>query len=324
MPSKGCTHAEEWRIPSTSDPDACLFVRRRGKPGSVPAVLVHGFFQPGSAILDVPGYSLQQALADAGLRVYLFDLRGYGRSSRPAFMEVPPQHSRPALGCMADAVADLADVVAFVRKQEDVACVDLIGYSWGTARSANFTLAAPGCVRRLALYAPVWRPAAGAAANVGDGKVPPNLDPRLGGCTVVLRGALRRGWDWEIGAADAAEYRDPAALACAESSLMDSDQGRGSSAEGFRAPMGPKVDALQVLRGGQLFDAPRLRHDLLLVRGAQDKLSSEGDAAALFESLGSPHKRLVTIDRGTHLLHLEHARWRLVDELAGFLAGDRV
>lgn len=320
MPTLAERPTEEWRITSSADPGARLFVRARGKPGPVPVVLVHGFFQPASAILDVPGHSLQQALAGAGLRVYLFDLRGYGRSTRPAFMDAPPQHSVPSLGCMADALADLGDVVAFVQQREGAACVDLVGYSWGTARSANFALRAPASVRRLALYAPVWRPATGAAADVGDGGQPPGLDPRLGGYTVVLPGDLRRGWDWEIGGADAAAFRDAEALALAEEALMASDSGGGRSAEGFRAPMGPKADALEVLRGGELFDARRLRHDILMVRGAQDKLSSATDAAALFEALGSPHKRLVAIGRGTHLLHLEHARWQLADELVAFLS----
>lgn len=312
--------AQEWLISSSADPDAKLFVRARGEPGALPVVLVHGFFQPASAILDVPGYSLQQALAQAGFRVYLFDLRGYGRSTRPAFMDAAPDASTPSLGCMADALADLGDVVSFVQQQEQAARVDLLGYSWGTARSASFVLRAPERIRRMALYAPVWQPASGAAAEAGDGGQPPKLNPRLGGYRVLRPGDLRRGWDWEIGDEDQVEFRDLDVLARAEDALMASDPRRHFAERGFRAPLGPHVDALAVQRGAALFDASRLRHDVVLLRGAQDRLSSERDASGLFAATGSSHKRLVTIGRGTHLLHLERNRWQLIDELVGFFS----
>jgi pimeloyl-ACP methyl ester carboxylesterase len=60
-------------------------------------------------------------------------------------------------------------------------------------------------------------------------------------------------------------------------------------------------------------------HETLLIRGAQDRLSSTSDAEALFAALGSAGKTMVTLEVGTHLLHLEHARYRLFNELAGFL-----
>lgn len=310
--------AQEWHIPSTSDPQASLFVRARGPQGgrSAPVVLVHGFFQPASAILDVPGHSLQQALAAAGLRVYLFDIRGYGLSSRPGFMSEPPEASRPWLGCMSDALADLHDVVAFVQRQEGAPQVDLLGYSWGTARSACFALGMPSLVRRIALYAPVWRPTTGAAGEASDPAHPGQLAPGLGGYGVFRPGDLQRSWDWEIGARDSALFRTSQVLQAAEDALIASDPDGPSTA--FRAPLGPMVDALAVSRGSALFDAARLRHEVLLVRGDHDRLSSDADAAGLFAAIGAARKRLVTVGWGTHLLHLEHAGVQLLDELTAF------
>lgn len=320
MAAQACTAAQEWSVPSSVDPAARLFVRARGTgamQGQPPVVLVHGFFQPASAILDVPGFSLQAALAEAGLRTYLFDFRGYGLSTRPAFMNGPAEASRPSLGCMDDALADLHDVVGFVHAREGVSQVDLLGYSWGTARSASFALARPGAVRRLALYAPVWRPSTGAAAQAHAPGNPGLPNPELGGYALFRPGDLQRNWDWEIGTEDAARYRTAEALAAADAALMASDPSLPGDA--FRAPLGPMVDALAVSKGGSLFGAERLTHETLLIRGAQDRLSSTSDAEALFAALGSAGKTMVTLEVGTHLLHLEHARYRLFNELAGFL-----
>lgn len=292
-------------------------MRARGPRAGTPLVLVHGFFQPASAIFDVPGWSLLQALAAAGLRVVLFDLRGYGRSSRPSFMDQPPDASRPSLGCLADAVADIADVVDHVCESEACAQVDLLGYSWGTARCAAFALGAPLRVRRLVLYAPVWRPTSGAAAEASAPGTRGHLDPALGGYRVLRPGDLARQWDGEIGSQDTHAFRDAHVLQAAEQALLASDvalKGRG-----YRAPLGPMRDALVVAQGQPLFNANELHGEILLIRGNCDLLSSSADAAGLFAALGTPYRRLVTIEQGTHLLHLEHARGHLIDEIVGFV-----
>ncbi len=314
------SEVQEWRIPSSADKSAELFVRARGapcSPGDTPVLLVHGFFQPASAILDVPDFSLQATLAARGLRVYLVDLRGYGRSSRPPFMDQAADLTQPSLGRMEDALADLQDAVSFVRQHENASRVDLLGYSWGTARSARFALAFPDQVRRLALYAPVWRPSTGAAGEAQDPDQPNRLHPGLGGYAVFRSGDLRRNWDWEIGAQDPGLFRTQTALDAADAALVASDPDMGRS--GFRAPLGPMVDALGVACGGTLFDAPRLRHEVLLIRGDQDRLASEADARALFEVIGSTSKRLITVGWGTHLMHIERSAGALHEELASFL-----
>lgn len=315
--SPGTPDSSEWFIPSTSAEGEQLYVRARGPRGRTPVVLVHGFFQPASAILDVPGYSLQQALAAQGFRVYLFDFRGYGASSRPPFMGRPAAESSPSLGCMSDTLADLEDVVRFVLGKESAAQLDLLGYSWGTARSANFATHHPEMVRKLVMYAPVWKPRTGAAGDAQDPATPGHINPKHGGYALFKPGDLARNWDWEIVQEDPNRFRSPEALAAAEQALMDSDD--FNTWGGFRAPLGPMVDALAVTLGSALFDAGRIGCDTILLRGAQDRLSSEEDASSLLNALGAPDKRLVTINCGTHLLHLEHSRDRLLDEMCRFL-----
>lgn len=88
---------------------------------------------------------------------------------------------------------------------------------------------------------------------------------------------------------------------------------------GFRAPLGPMMDALAVTQGSALFDAEQIGCDTLMLRGAQDRLSSELDATSLLNAIGAHNKRLVTFETGTHLLHLEHARDQLINEVSAFL-----
>jgi pimeloyl-ACP methyl ester carboxylesterase len=107
----------------------------------------------------------------------------------------------------------------------------------------------------------------------------------------------------------------------AEQALFASDAKRGGRS--YRAPLGPMLDALAVAQGRPLFDSAALRGDVLLVRGDCDRLSVADDAAGLFAQMRTPDRRLVTIAQGTHLLHLEHARWQLIDEIVGFLGTAR-
>lgn len=314
---------DEYRIPSSADPDARIFVRRSVGGRGVPVLLVHGFSQPASAILDVPGYSLLHELAGEGLIVYLFDLRGYGRSSRPAFMSEPAGLSKPSLGCMRDAVADISDVVSFILEREHASAVDLLGYSWGTARSASFAIHKPDLVRRLVLYAPVWRPSGGAVDAAMDPRNPQQLNPALGGYATARLGELEHGWDGEIPSADKSLFREAAAVHAADIALADSDPFLREPHRGYRSPLGPMLDAMDVIRGHPLFDPARVTQPALLLRGAEDPRSSHDDAWNLFQRLGSLQKRIVTIGTGSHLLHLERNRYQLIDEITAFLKSVR-
>jgi pimeloyl-ACP methyl ester carboxylesterase len=234
-------------------------------------------------------------------------------------MAEPPERSLPSLGRMSDALADLDDVVNFVLGEEQRTCVDLLGYSWGAARSASFYEKARGRVRQLALYAPVWRPLAGEPlADICNPTDSMSINAALGGYSKLSESQLKSLWDWEIDSGDWRDYREPEALKAAGNALLASDPTWPWEEIGFRAPNGPKLDALKVQRGECLFDAGKVDCEVMLVRGAQDKLSSEKDANDLFGAIGSLRKRHVTIGLGTHLLHLEHNRTILVNELVNF------
>ncbi|MFY9934343.1 MAG: alpha/beta fold hydrolase [Streptosporangiaceae bacterium] len=99
----------------------------------VPVVLLHGF--PDSGRLwrhQVP------ALADAGFQVIVPDLRGYGRSDKPAEVE-----AYSLMHIAGDVLAILADL--------QVARAHVVGHDWGAALAWAMASLAPGQVDHLAV-----------------------------------------------------------------------------------------------------------------------------------------------------------------------------
>jgi pimeloyl-ACP methyl ester carboxylesterase len=120
------------------------------------AIMMHGATYPGTAF-DVPlaGKSWMDYMAERGFDVYALDLPGYGRSTRPAAMDLPPDQNSPFMRG-ADAVKALGAVVDYVRMRRGVEKLNLIGWSWGTTICATYTTENQGKVERLVLYAPAW------------------------------------------------------------------------------------------------------------------------------------------------------------------------
>ena len=77
------------------------------------------------------GQSWMDYIAQRGYDVWLFDLRGYGRSTRPAEMDQPAEQN-PPLTTGAVGQRDVDAVIDFVRKRRGLDKVTLLGWSWGT------------------------------------------------------------------------------------------------------------------------------------------------------------------------------------------------
>ena len=95
-------------------------VPHKAAAGIPPVLLVHGARVPSLASFDlqVPGGSLAADLAAAGLRVYLMDVRGYGRSTRPPRMSEPPVPGAPLVRA-SDAIEDIGTIVDWIRARNE-------------------------------------------------------------------------------------------------------------------------------------------------------------------------------------------------------------
>ena len=135
---------EEFMV--ASDPGIQVYVRNKyprsaGRFASENVVLfVHGATYPSETSFDLPldGLSWMDFIAQRGYDVYLLNIRGYSRSTKPPEMNEPPETNAPIVRSDM-AVRDVAAVVEFIRKRRGVDKVNLIGWSWGASIMGKYT-----------------------------------------------------------------------------------------------------------------------------------------------------------------------------------------
>lgn len=153
---------EEMRVPA-SDPGIEIYVRNKRaadltsfRPERT-VLFVHGATYPAHTAFDLKldGLSWMDYIAARGYDVYLLDIRGYGKSTRPKEMEDKPEANSPIVRGDT-AVKDISTVVDFILKRRNIPRLNLIGWSWGTTLMATYTTQNAAKVERLVLYAPAW------------------------------------------------------------------------------------------------------------------------------------------------------------------------
>jgi pimeloyl-ACP methyl ester carboxylesterase len=131
---------------------------------------VHGATYPVSTAFDLQldGMSWMDYLAQRGYDVYLLDIRGYGKSTRPKEMSEKPD-ANPPIVRGDTTVKDIGVVVDFILKRRNIPRLSLIGWSWGTTLMVTYTTQNPGKVQRLVLYAPGWIRKTASLVQTGTG-----------------------------------------------------------------------------------------------------------------------------------------------------------
>src|SRR6476646_7083762 len=103
-------------------------------------LFVHGATYPAEAAFDLAldGFSWMDFIARRGFDVYLVDVRGYGRSTRPPEMDEPADRNPPIVGTET-AIRDVASAIDFVLSRRSLPRLTLMGWSWGTVIMASYT-----------------------------------------------------------------------------------------------------------------------------------------------------------------------------------------
>ncbi len=146
-----------------ADPGIKLYVRNKRTEdlkqftSEKTLLFVHGATQPAEATFDLPleGLSWMDYIAQHGWDVYLIDVRGYGRSTRPPEMDQPAA-SNPPIATTDVAVKDVGSAIDFILQRRGVSKLSLMGWSWGTVIMGAYTADHNDKVDRLVLYAPSW------------------------------------------------------------------------------------------------------------------------------------------------------------------------
>jgi pimeloyl-ACP methyl ester carboxylesterase len=320
-----------------SDPGIHLFVREivlpSGNTGTTgkPLLLLHGARVPSVASFDLPaaGGSFATDLAQLGFDVYMMDVRGYGRSTRPEAMEGPP-NAHPPLVRSNEAVRDISAVVDAIRQRRHVASVALFGWATGGQWTAYYASLHPEKVSALILLNILYR---GSTQHALIGHGTDSEDPsHPGRFNNVSCGAYRlndtasllRPWDHSIPMNDKNEWRDPAiAAAYVEAALASDVTAQSRTPASFRSPCGALEDSFYLATGRQLWDASLITAPTLVLAAEKDFWSRPEDREHLAEDLvHSPKVKVIVIPGATHFVHLDRpdrGRQQLLNAIEEFL-----
>lgn len=325
----GTVRSAEHHVESTHADWLRLYVRERLPAASAEArgtiVFVHGTFTPSAGFdCSAPGYSWLTDAAEHGFNAYAFDLRGYGRSSKPPEEVLEAAGNRPL--CRYDeALLDIDDVVDFARARTGSERVHLIGWSWGTLTTALYALAHPDKVGRLVLTAPLSEGGAMAVfpeertatdpggllfgskeksfSILADEEDPLRFNRKIGPYGHwSLTDAARHGAA-SMPPGDREQWLDPEVSAIFARDLRANLGVEGDTVEG---PSGAQNDLFDYyVVGRRFYDPAELRTPTMIVRGDSDFANRADPVNDFFERLGAEEKLCVHLGNMSHSFFLE-------------------
>jgi pimeloyl-ACP methyl ester carboxylesterase len=310
---------EEMMVPS--EPGIDIYVRNKrpadmnSSPPERTVLFVHGSTFPSHTGFDLAlgGMSWMDYIAARGYDVYLLDIRGFGKSTRPKEMADRPE-ANPPLVRGDVALRDIDAVVNFILKRRSISRVSLIGHSWGTALMATYAMQHPDKVERVVLYAAVWLRQAPSPSRTGavalgayrEVTVEQTRVRRFTGIPENKKADIfPKGW-FE---------------AWAEATWATDPVGAKMNPPVLRAPNGSLQDSLDYWSAGKAyFDPAKITAPVLLVHGEWDSDTPRTMSQALFPLLvNSRGKRYVELPEGTHVIYMEKNRLMLFETVQAFL-----
>jgi len=307
---------ESYMIDS-GDPGIQLFIRNKHLAGLTQfrsertLLYVHGATQAASSTFDLEldGLSWMDYVAQRGYDVYLVDLRGYGRSTRPTEMQRPAAENPPIVRTDV-AVRDVQAAVEHILSRRGLSSLDLMGWSWGVAIMGRYAGQHKDRVHRLVLYAPDW-------INETTAAQPP-LGAYREWNMETARSGLQKGVPQDK--KDALLPPELFAAWSAAETATDPD-GAKQTPPVVRTPNGIFADSRDYwMSGKRLWDPSEVVAPTLVVVGEWDGVTPVTRAQAVFSGLINAHeKRFVQIGEGSHILLLEKNRMQLYREVQTFL-----
>jgi pimeloyl-ACP methyl ester carboxylesterase len=311
---------EEMMVPS-SDAGIEIYVRNKRRADMTSfrpertVLFVHGASWPASATFDLQldGMSWMDYIAARGYDVWLLDVRGYGKSTRPPEMSEKP-NAHPALVRNDMAVKDVSSVVDFVLKRRNIPRLELIGFSRGANVVPSYTTQHPDKVERLVLYAPAWMRTPPGGSQPSPVTISAYVMVRKDGYRETLLAGVPEDYKptlfpagWFEALTDALWASDPV--------------GAQMTPPVFRFPGGAAQDNADYWSAGKaLYDPAKITVPTLVVGAEWDRSNQPYLRQALFPLLVNSHdRRYVELAEGTHTIMVEKNRLKLFEAVQVFL-----
>jgi pimeloyl-ACP methyl ester carboxylesterase len=311
---------EEMMVKSP-DPGIEIYVRNK-RPADMnvfrperTVLYVHGATYPSSTAFDLQldGQSWMDYIAGRGYDVWLLDLRGYGKSTRPKEMADKADANAPIVRGDT-AVKDIGTVVDFILARRSIPRLNLFGWSWGTTLMATYTTQNPSKVERLVLYAPLWIRQTASLVQAGPGP--------LGAYRTVTREQALQRWLTGVPEDKKASLIPKGWFdAWADATWATDPEGAKANPPAVRAPNGVIADGNEFFGAGKpYYDPAKVTVPTLLVGAEWDRDAPPYMAQTLFPLLvNSLGKRYVQLAEGTHTIIMEKNRLKLFEAVQAFL-----
>jgi pimeloyl-ACP methyl ester carboxylesterase len=310
---------EEFMIPA-ADSGINLYVRNKHTAANATytpdkiLLFVHGATYPAETAFDLEldGMSWMEYIARRGYDVYLVDVRGYGRSTRPPEMDRPADQNAPVVRTET-AVKDVGAAVDFILHRRGVTKLNLMGWSWGTSIMGWYTAQNNAKVNKLVLYAPQWLRNAASLTDSGG---------KLGAYRNVSMASARTRWMTGVPEDKKATLIPPGWFeAWADATVATDPVGAKMNPPVLRAPNGVVQDGREFWSVGKpLYDPAGIRVPTFLAHAEWDADLPSYMLHAYYARLtNAPVKRFIEIPEGTHTVIMEKNRMQLFQAVQGFL-----
>jgi pimeloyl-ACP methyl ester carboxylesterase len=302
-------------VPAINGQITQIYVRERAEIGTAlrspnlsdrVVLFVHGAGTPAEVAFDVDyqDYSWMAYLARAGFDVFATDMTGYGRSTRPAFMNDPCNLSTEqqatfvpvflSASCKAEYTKqlttidsdhnDIDAVVNYIRALRHVERVSLVAWSLGGPRAGGYAAAHPEKIGKLVLLAPAY--------NRMVSTNPPAAVPANGAAfNTQSHTEFTANWDRQVGCPN--QY-DPATSDSVWTSMLQSDP--------VGATWGPGVRrAPNTTNWGWSTEVvAKMKTPTLMVTGVHDKQVGPDRVRELYADLGAKEKVFIDLGCSSH------------------------
>jgi len=308
-------------------------VKSTGRQDRVPMILLHGTRIPGLSEFDLPveNGSLAADLAAKGHVVYILDARGFGRSQRPAAMDLPPVPGADPLVRSIEITRDLDAAANHLLKATGQKTVGLFGWGVGGTCCAMYAALWPEKVSHIILYTVIYggtadHPTFTIGSQWDDPENPGQFNQKkFGNYTYNALDMLGHHWDKQIPIDDKDAWRDPAMVAAFGQALIDGDPtAKDRNPPTYRSPNGMLEDLYRMgCKGEKLIHAGQIYCRVMIVKPEYDDLCRLTDMEVFMNDLNHAEEVVLYAPKNTtHYVLLdrpERGRTALLDRMDSFL-----